>query len=97
MALSEIFWRIARIALEARDGIFESVTCVSDLIIVIPLYIYFQAAMASLNLENCLSIPDDYEGYSKNLFNIPKHYESCVGNVMIPAGMIQVKQDDSSA
>ncbi len=46
--------------------------------------------MASLNLDNCLSIPDDYEGYSKNLFNIPKHYEACVGNVMIPAGMIQV-------
>ncbi len=40
MALSETFWRIARIALEARDGIFESVTCVRDLIIVILHYTF---------------------------------------------------------
>ena len=46
--------------------------------------------MASLNLKNCLSIPDDFDGYSKNLFCIPKHYEACVGNVLIPAGVIQV-------
>ena len=46
--------------------------------------------MASLNLENCLNIPDDFEGYSKTLFNIPKHYEDCVGNVLIPAGLVQV-------
>ena len=46
--------------------------------------------MASLNLENCLNIPDDFDGYSKTLFNIPKHYEDCVGNVLIPAGLVQV-------
>merc|ERR1739836_131927 len=46
--------------------------------------------MASLNLEHCLNIPDDFEGYSKTLFNIPKHYEDCVGNVLIPAGLVQV-------
>merc|ERR1711953_1294652 len=45
--------------------------------------------MASLNLEHCLNIPDDFEGYSKTLFNIPKHYEDCVGNVLIPAGLVQ--------
>ena len=46
--------------------------------------------MASLNLEHCLNIPDDFDGYSKTLFNIPKHYEDCVGNVLIPAGLVQV-------
>ena len=50
----------------------------------------FPEKMASLNLKNCLSIPDDFDGYSKNLFCIPKHYEACVGNVLIPAGVIQV-------
>ena len=35
--------------------------------------------------------PDDFEGYSKNLFCIPKHYEDSVGNVLIPAGIIQVQ------
>ena len=45
---------------------------------------------SSLNLENCLSIPDDFEGYNKKNFNIPKHYEDCVGNVLIPAGLVQV-------
>ena len=45
--------------------------------------------MASFNLENCLNIPDDFDGYSKTLFNIPKHYEDCVGNVLIPAGLVQ--------
>ena len=49
--------------------------------------------MASLNLENCLNIPDDFEGYSKTLFNIPKHYEDCVGNVLIPAGLVQVHKN----
>ena len=46
--------------------------------------------MASLNLERCMNIPDDFEGYDKKLFCIPKHYEACVGNVLIPAGVIQV-------
>jgi len=48
-----------------------------------------EGGMASLNLEHCLNIPDDFEGYSKTLFNIPKHYEDCVGNVLIPAGLVQ--------
>ena len=46
--------------------------------------------MASLNLERCMNIPDDFEGYDKKLFCIPKHYEACVGNVLNPAGVIQV-------
>ena len=50
-----------------------------------------EGGMASLNLEHCLNIPDDFEGYSKTLFNIPKHYEDCVGNVLIPAGLVQVR------
>jgi len=45
--------------------------------------------MASLNLENCINIPDDYSGYSTKLFCIPNHYEDSVGNVLIPYGMIQ--------
>ena len=47
--------------------------------------------MSSLNLKRCMNIPDDFEGYSKNLFCIPKHYEDSVGNVLIPAGIIQVQ------
>ena len=47
--------------------------------------------MASLNLKNCMNIPDDFEGYNKELFCIPKHYEDSVGNVLIPAGIIQVR------
>ena len=47
--------------------------------------------MASLNLKNCMNIPDDFEGYNKELFCIPKHYEDSVGNVLIPAGVIQVR------
>ena len=50
-----------------------------------------EGGMASLNLEHCLNIPDDFEGYNKTLFNIPKHYEDCVGNVLIPAGLVQVR------
>jgi hypothetical protein len=49
--------------------------------------------MASLNLEKCMNIPDEFDGYSKKLFSIPKHYEECVGNVLIPAGVIQVKNN----
>ena len=50
----------------------------------------FGTKMSSLNLKRCMNIPDDFEGYSKNLFCIPKHYEDSVGNVLIPAGIIQV-------
>ena len=44
---------------------------------------------ASLNLENCMNIPDSFEGYSTKMFCIPKHYEDYVDKVLIPAGMIQ--------
>jgi len=44
--------------------------------------------MASLNLDRCLNIPDDYKGYQTNLFCIPNHYEDSISNVMIPYGMI---------
>jgi len=44
--------------------------------------------MASLNLDRCLNIPDDYEGYQTNLFCIPNHYEDAISNVMIPYGLI---------
>jgi len=47
-------------------------------------------AMASLNLKGCMVIPDDFEGYPKDLFMIPKHYESSVESVLIPGGVIQV-------
>jgi len=45
--------------------------------------------MASLNLQNCINIPDDYEGYRTSLFCIPNHYTDAVGSVLIPHGMIQ--------
>jgi len=45
--------------------------------------------MASLNLDRCINIPDDYEGFSKDLFCIPTHYESAITNVLIPEGMIK--------
>merc|ERR1711935_374607 len=44
--------------------------------------------MTSLNLDRCLNIPDDYEGYDTNLFCIPNHYEDSIANVMIPYGLI---------
>merc|ERR1712066_523374 len=48
-----------------------------------------QNTMASLNLQNCINIPDDYEGYRTSLFCIPNHYSDAVGSVLIPHGMIQ--------
>ena len=52
-------------------------------------------SMASLNLKGCMVIPDDFEGYPKDLFMIPKHYESSVESVLIPGGVIQVSQSFS--
>jgi len=49
----------------------------------------FATMAESLNLENCMSIPDSFEGYSTNMFCIPKHYEDYVDKVLIPVGMIQ--------
>merc|ERR1712241_23940 len=47
------------------------------------------AAMASLNMKNCLNIPDDFGGYDSSLFAIPAHYQDSLGNVIIPYGLIQ--------
>jgi hypothetical protein len=49
--------------------------------------------MASLNLKGCMVIEDDFPGYSKDLFMIPKHYETSVDNVLIPGGVIQVRSE----
>jgi hypothetical protein len=67
-----------------------------------PISIHFQTAelspaMASLNLKGCMVIPDDFEGYPKDLFMIPKHYESSVDSVLIPGGVIQVRIADTCA
>lgn len=45
--------------------------------------------MASLNMKNCLNIPDDFGGYDSSLFAIPAHYQDSLGNVIIPYGLIQ--------
>jgi len=39
--------------------------------------------------KDVVQIPDDFEGYDKALFNLPKHYEECVGNVVLSYGMVQ--------
>ena len=44
--------------------------------------------MSSLNLSRCINIPDDFEGYSKDVFCIPKHYEDSLSTVLVPEGMI---------
>jgi len=33
-------------------------------------------------------IPDDFEGYSLDLFSIPSHYKNTLENVLIPAGLL---------
>lgn len=33
---------------------------------------------------NCITLPDDFEGYNKELFLIPPHYQDSVANVLIP-------------
>lgn len=47
--------------------------------------------MSTLNLKGCMTIEDDFPGYSKDLFIFPKHYEDCVDRLLIPAGLIQVR------
>jgi hypoxanthine phosphoribosyltransferase len=44
---------------------------------------------ASLNLEDCMNIPDSFDGYSTKMFCIPKHYEDYIDKVLMPHGMIQ--------
>jgi len=36
-----------------------------------------------------VNIQDDFPGYSKELFCIPKHYQEAVSSVLIPHGVIQ--------
>ena len=45
---------------------------------------------ASLNLKGCMTIEDDFPGYSKDLFVVPKHYEDSIERLLIPSGLIQV-------
>ena len=33
-------------------------------------------------------IPDNYEGYSLDMFCLPKHYENDVESILIPRGLI---------
>lgn len=35
-----------------------------------------------------LQIPDDYKGYSLEMFCLPKHYENDVESILIPKGLI---------
>ncbi len=46
--------------------------------------------MSSLNLSHCLNIPDDFDGYDKNLFCLPSHYRDAVESVLIPYGLVKV-------
>ena len=43
----------------------------------------------SLNMKDCLYIPDDFEGYSPSMFNVPRHYENYIGDILIPVGLIK--------
>ena len=47
--------------------------------------------MTSLNRADCINIPDGFDGYSKDVFCIPGHYQDAVENVLIPHGVIQVR------
>ncbi|XP_073236228.1 hypoxanthine-guanine phosphoribosyltransferase-like [Porites lutea] len=38
--------------------------------------------------HDCVKIPDNYEGYSLDMFCIPKHYENDVESILIPKGLI---------
>lgn len=37
---------------------------------------------------DCIKIPDNYEGYSLEMFCLPKHYENDVESILIPKGLI---------
>jgi hypoxanthine phosphoribosyltransferase len=45
--------------------------------------------MTSLNLKRCINIPDDFEGYSKDVFCVPKHYEDSISSILVSQGTIQ--------
>ncbi|XP_068715930.1 hypoxanthine-guanine phosphoribosyltransferase-like isoform X1 [Montipora foliosa] len=38
--------------------------------------------------EDCIKIFDDYEGYSLDMFCLPKHYEDDLESILIPKGLI---------
>ncbi|XP_013410329.1 hypoxanthine-guanine phosphoribosyltransferase [Lingula anatina] len=43
---------------------------------------------ASMAGNDCVVIPDDWQGYKLDLFCIPKHYEDDLEDIMIPSGLI---------
>jgi len=38
--------------------------------------------------KDWVTIPDDFSGYSLDLFNIPSHYRNTLENVLIPSGLL---------
>ncbi len=40
-------------------------------------------------MTRCINIPDDFAGYSTEVFCVPKHYEDSISRVLVPQGMIQ--------
>jgi len=44
--------------------------------------------MATPN-KDFISVPDDFQGYSLDLFNIPSHYKKTLETVLIPAGLLE--------
>jgi len=40
-----------------------------------------------------ITISDEFQGYSLDLFNIPKHYKDTLESVLIPAGLIDDRTD----
>ena len=40
-----------------------------------------------------ITISDEFQGYSLDLFNIPKHYKNTLESVLIPAGLIEDRTD----
>jgi hypoxanthine phosphoribosyltransferase len=45
--------------------------------------------MTSVEPPKCITVSDDFSGYSLNMFCIPKHYESDLDSVLIPNGLIK--------
>ncbi len=39
----------------------------------------------------CMSIPDDFPGFNKDLFCLPDKYKDSVSHVLISHGMVQVR------
>lgn len=43
---------------------------------------------SKMTAKDCITISDDFEGYSLEMFCLPKHYEDDVESIMIPKGLI---------